>query len=55
MIQCYTELHIKHTLTVDNAASVTSTYITKQLEYITKDYIAMYTILFMLKMALFFS
>ena len=30
-------------------------YITKQLEYVTKDHIAMHTILFTLKTALFFS
>ena len=30
-------------------ASVASSYITKQLEYVTKDHIAMHTILFTLK------
>ena len=30
-------------------------YITKQLEYVTKDHLAMHSILFKLKMALFIS
>ena len=30
-------------------------YVTKQLEYVTKDHIAMHTILLMLRTALFFS
>ena len=35
--------------------SISWQYIMKQLEYVTKDHIAMHTILFKLKMALFFS
>ena len=35
--------------------SIIRQYITKQLEYVTKDHIATHTILFMLKTALFFS
>ena len=34
---------------------ISQLYITKQLEYITKDHLAMHTILFKLKTALFFS
>ena len=35
--------------------SMSQHYITKQLEYIAKDHIAMHTILFKLKQTLFFS
>ena len=35
--------------------SISLQYITKQLEYVTKDHIAMYTKLFMLKTTLFLS
>ena len=35
--------------------SLVDVYITKQLEYVNKDHTAMHTILFMFKMALFFS
>ena len=45
---------MKHTLTVEQY-SISRQYITKQLEYVTKDHIAMHTILFILKTALFFS
>ena len=54
MIQYQTELHIKHTLTVE-PCRISCQYITKQLEYVTKDHIAMHTILNKLKMTLFFS
>ena len=48
------ELNIKHTLIVE-PGSISRYYITKQLEYVTKDHIATHTILFKHKMALFFS
>ena len=54
MIQCQIELNIKHTLMVE-PCSISWQYIMKHLKYVTKDYIAMHTILFKLKMALFFS
>ena len=54
MIHYQTELNIK----VPNGGTMqhqSVQYITKQLEYVTKDHITMYTILFKLKRALFFS
>ena len=53
MIQYKTELNIHHTLMVE-PCSIRWLYITKQLEYVTKDHVATHTILFKLKMALFF-
>ena len=54
MIQYYTELNIKSTLLV-KPCIISQLYITEQLEYATMDHLAMHTILFQLKMALFFS
>ena len=44
----------KSTLLVESCI-ISQLYFTKQLEYVTKDHIAMHTILLKLKMALFFS
>ena len=49
-----TELNIKSTLLVE-LCIISQLYITKQLEYVTKDHIETNTILFKLKTALFFS
>ena len=54
MIQYSTELNIKSTLLVEPCI-ISQLYITKQLEYVTKEHIAMHTILFKLKTALFFN
>ena len=48
------ELNIKSTLLVEPCI-ISQLYITKQLEYVTTDHLAVHTILFKLKMALFFT
>ena len=53
-MQYLTELNIKSTLLVEPCI-ICQLYITKQLEYVTKDHLAMHTILFKLKTVLFFS
>ena len=47
----YNDINITHTLMVEHQLAAYC----KQLEYVTKDYIAMSSVLFKLKMALFFS
>ena len=54
-LQCNnTVLSIKSTLLVEPCI-ISQLYITNQLEYVTKDHLATHTLLFKLKMALFFS
>ena len=54
-LQCNDTVLNRATHKTYQPCSMSRQYITKQLEYITKDHIVMHIILFMLKTALFFS